>query len=305
MSLRSFGSPHARARLAWRPRPAQGRRFARFGQHGFTLMEFLVVTGLAMLILAALGGFQRAQMFAMREQEARVEAQSATRATLDVMLREIRMAGYSGPCPNDIAPIIEALNDRVRIQIDWDEDGAIGAGEDITYAYDGASQEIQRTVIGEAGDLAIPIMANVSSSDIFRYLDANGAETGTLADIRSVAVDVRVAQANPRPDVESDIVSGLEAEAVVRNSGFECEEEDDDSGSSGGSGSSSGKSGSSSGKSGSSSGSSGSSSSGSSSGKSGSSSGSSGSSSGKSGSSSGSSGSSSGKSGSSSGSGSS
>ncbi len=226
------------------------------------------MAGLAMLILMALSGFQRTQMFAMREQEARVEAQSATRATLDVMLREIRMAGYSGPCPNEIAPVIAAQTDRIRIQIDWDEDGAIGAGEDITYAYDGGSQEIRRTVVGEAGDSAVPVMAHVSSSNIFRYLDGNGAETGTLADIRSVAVDVRVVQANPRPDGAADIVSGLEAEALVRNSGFECEEEDDDSGSSGGSSSSGSGSGSGKSGSGSSSGKSDSGSSGSGSGKS-------------------------------------
>ena len=204
---------------------------------GFTLMELLVVIGLATLILAALHGFQRAQLFAMREQETRVEAQAATRATLDVMLREIRMAGYGGPCPNDLLPVLEAAPDRVRIQVDWNEDGAIEAGEDIAYAYDEASGEIRRTVAGDKGAAVVPVIAGVSSGEIFSFRDGAGAETASLADIRSVGVSVRVAHDSPRPDVPGEVRAGIEAEVALRNAASECDSggPGDDDSSSGGS----------------------------------------------------------------------
>jgi hypothetical protein len=187
------------------------------------MMELLVVIALAMLILAALHGFQRAQIFAMREQETRVAAQAATRATLDVMLREIRMAGYGGTCPNDILPVVEAEPDRMRMQIDWNGDGAIGSGEDIAYAFDEKTGEIQRTVAGgKGGDLTIPVIANVSSGKVFRYLDANGVETANVKDIRAVDVGVRVASASPYGDAVADLTSGLDAKVLLRNASAEC-----------------------------------------------------------------------------------
>lgn len=67
----------------------------RLSCNGFTIVEFLVAILLTSIIMGAIYGVYRVQTHSVKVQESRLEAQEYARAVLDMMVREIRNAGYN------------------------------------------------------------------------------------------------------------------------------------------------------------------------------------------------------------------
>ena len=110
-------------------------------QNGFTLIELLLAMGLSLFVLASIGGVFRAQTHTIKGQESRMEAHEYALTVIDVMIREIRNAGYFPGLKCDLTGgIVSATATSISFQ--YDRDGVGGCSGDlevITFAFAGSN----------------------------------------------------------------------------------------------------------------------------------------------------------------------
>ena len=171
-------------------------------ERGYTLQELLVAIPLGMLILSGVTTVFVSQSRSYHAQEQINEMQQNARAAMDIMVREIKMAGYD---PTDI-PGFDALptTSATQIQIvanNVDEtNGTTDDNEDITYIYDATNNLIQRQV----GTGTPETLAEHISELEFKYLDENGAVTAVTANIRQIEIEITAETRNPDPNYSAN-----------------------------------------------------------------------------------------------------
>jgi len=162
---------------------------------GFTLTELMVAMGIGMVVLAAVTTTFMAQAKFYNGQEQINEMQQNARGALDVIMRELKMAGYK---PNGgTFDGVTYSTSQLRIQADLvDNDGlTTGTNEDVIYSYDSANKQILRN--GQ-------ILADNIMAFTFGYYDANGASTSTSTNIRQVKIDITAETAKSDPNYTSN-----------------------------------------------------------------------------------------------------
>jgi type IV pilus assembly protein PilW len=97
-------------------------------EKGFTLVEILVAMVISLFVLAALVGNFIMQHNTYRQQAEVTEMQEYVRAGIEMMTRELLMAGYD-PTGGAGAGILYADLDSIRFAADLDENGSISAEE--------------------------------------------------------------------------------------------------------------------------------------------------------------------------------
>ncbi len=121
---------------------ARGSRFnisSRALHGGFSLIELLVTVLLSSIVMGAIYSVYRVQTHSMKVQENRMEAQEYARSVLDLMVREIRNAGYDPLGCAEVAGIAVAGVQTLQFRYDANADGdCADLEEDITYGFDTA-----------------------------------------------------------------------------------------------------------------------------------------------------------------------
>lgn len=153
---------------------------------GFTLVELLAVMLISGFVLAAIYTIFISQDRAFRAQEQVAEMDQNIRAAMDLMTREVRLAGYktSTATFNGIAT---AQPSTIRILADINQDGIIlGDTEDITYSYNAGTLQIWRN------GASLPIAENITSlTFVYTLVDGTTTSTpGNLANIRKVTISI-------------------------------------------------------------------------------------------------------------------
>ena len=178
-------------------------RLLKLGKtQGFTLFELLVAIGLGMSVLAVVTTTFIAQAKVYNAQEQIKEMEQNARGVLDLITRELKMAGYK---PNGGSfsglPFSET---ELRIQADLDGNGNIPSSgvtlEDIRYSYDSANIRITRQE-GPGG--SVEPMANNITAFIFTYVKADGSLATSSADtlvIRQINITITARTAKPVPN---------------------------------------------------------------------------------------------------------
>jgi prepilin-type N-terminal cleavage/methylation domain-containing protein len=160
---------------------------------GFTMVELLAAIFITAILMAGLYSVFVSQQMAFSAQERIAEMNQNLRAVMDLMTREIRLAGYkkSGAIFNGIAT---GQPSTIRILADLDQNGdTLGTNEDITYSYDAGTMQIWRNTTG------LPVADNITSLT-FVYTLADGTTTNTPADlaaIRKVTISITARTAYP------------------------------------------------------------------------------------------------------------
>ena len=169
-------------------------------ESGFTLVELLIAMTIGLIILAALSSTFLMQRKIYDVQEQIVEMVQTARAAMDMMSREIRIAGYaptgyvptggtmqrSDPTGANFVGIPYDAN-KLQIYADLDGNGSTAdSNENITYTYDGTNLQIDRNTGGGAQ----PFAENIQSPFIFDYLDSAGNAPTTTADIRQIRITI-------------------------------------------------------------------------------------------------------------------
>ena len=168
---------------------------------GFTLTELMVAMGIGMVVLAAVTTTFMAQAKFYSAQEQINEMQQNARGALDVITRELKMAGYK---PNGgTFDGVTYNTSQLMIQADLDGNGGIStsgsANEQISYAYDSTNKQITRKI----GTGTVEVLADNITAFTFGYLDSSGTTTTTSSNIRQVAISITAITAKPDPNYSS------------------------------------------------------------------------------------------------------
>jgi type IV pilus assembly protein PilW len=163
---------------------------------GFTLTEMMVSMAIALAVLAGIAKTFTVQTRQNSAEEQIGQMQQNVRGALDLMLREIRMAGYK-PDGGTFNGIHTSTETTLRIKLDLDASGnADGATDDISYTFDSAAGQIVRTL--HNGPSSAVLADNISVFS-FSYLDANGAPTTTSTAVRRITISITAQTAKPDP----------------------------------------------------------------------------------------------------------
>ena len=163
--------------------------------HGFTLTEILVALGIGMVVLAAVTTTFISQTKIYNAQEQINEMEQNARGAIDVITRELKMAGYK-PNGGTFDGVTYSAS-QLMIQADLDSSGTISTSsstnEQITYAYDSASKQVTRKL----GTGTAEVLADNITGFTFSYLNSSGATTTTSSSIRQVAISITAITAKP------------------------------------------------------------------------------------------------------------
>jgi type IV pilus assembly protein PilW len=166
---------------------------------GFTLTELMVVMGIGMVMLAAVTTTFMAQAKFYNAQEQINEMQQNARGALDMIAREVKMAGYN-PANGAITGVTYSTS-QLQIEADLDASGTIStsstANERIIYVFDSANKQITRQV----GSGSAQILADNITAFDFSYYQADGTTPATTSSaIRQVKIDITARASKPDPN---------------------------------------------------------------------------------------------------------
>ena len=168
-------------------------------EHGFSLIELITALGISGIVLAAVTATFISQSRSYDAQEQINGMQQAARAAMDIITREVRMAGYNTNGGLTFDGIIYDTT-QIRVQANLDGDADTGdADEDIIYAYDTVDDVITRETGGNIDTL-------VEDIDVFtfQYLDESGTATTTSANIRQIQITITARTAKSDPNYTSN-----------------------------------------------------------------------------------------------------
>ena len=113
-------------------------------RNGFTLIELLIALAVGALLMGGIYGLLAQQRNAYARHQQMLEMRQNVRLGLDVMINDIRMAGFD-PTGNAGAGIVTARADLMRFTIDRNGSGTIGDApfEDVAYRARAGSLRIQ------------------------------------------------------------------------------------------------------------------------------------------------------------------
>lgn len=152
-------------------------------------------------ILATVSVFGTASRF-YREQERISDAQQSVRAAMDLMVRDIRMAGYDPMAmthgPEDWIGIVSADETHLQFTADLNADRIDnGLTENLTYFYDSVGKRLQQK---QGGAYVQTFIDNVSAVK-FEYFDADGEPVADIDQIAVVKVTLSVTDRDHRGGV--------------------------------------------------------------------------------------------------------
>jgi type IV pilus assembly protein PilW len=164
---------------------------------GFTLVELLAALVIAGVVFGAVTTNFRSQSRTYDVQGQVNEMQLIARTAIDMMAREIRMAGFN-PSGATFVAVTNTSATEIRVRADLDGDGAIGGDyEDIIYAFNSITLSIDKTATVSSTTSTDAITENIQALAI-AYLDSTGTATTTPADIRQI--EISVTARTPRVD---------------------------------------------------------------------------------------------------------
>jgi type IV pilus assembly protein PilW len=168
---------------------------------GFSLVELLVVIVIAGIVMTSVYSMLFTQQRSYQVQEQVVEVQQGLRAGLDLLLYELRMAGYD-PDDDDLAGITVAADDSITFTLVADDDGEdndsdsvvdeSGELKTVEYslydAYTDGDNDLGRQV-GSSASTKRAVAENIEAVE-FQYFDEDGSVTAVLDEIRSIQVAI-------------------------------------------------------------------------------------------------------------------
>jgi len=165
---------------------------------GFTLVELLIAMAVGMIVLGATYSLFTIQSKQLGNQDVIAEMQQNARIAMDMVSREVRMAGYNPTGATPKPGIITAGANSITFTTDitntagtGNPDGLTdGPNEYITYDLytSGVVQALGRKSTSSASRQPVVEYVDLLS---FTYLDANGTATATLANIREIQITIR------------------------------------------------------------------------------------------------------------------
>jgi len=200
-------------------------------QAGFTLVELLVSILLTSIIMTAVYSVYRVQTHSAKVQESRLEAQEYARSVLDMMVREIRNAGYA-PTGALCAVVASASSQTIQFGYDANANGVCtDADEDITYQYQSPGPQncptgfgdVTRTANGTTEPLTncnVPTGTSNFSLTYYAQDSSTAMSPLVLANIQRVGITLTVQSLKPDTEFGGQLTVTMTSNADLRNRGL-------------------------------------------------------------------------------------
>jgi type IV pilus assembly protein PilW len=170
---------------------------------GFTAVELLVSLAILSITLSSIYGLYMSFIRMHTKERVKINVQQNVRSSLDMMVRDIRMAGIDPEKTGDFG-IVSPLNaQRLRFTADRDMDGLLDEPnesdgiddsdlEQMEYAYNG-TDTIEMILYKSDGteEMRATLVENVADLT-FAYFDADDAATTTADDVRTVEIKMTI-----------------------------------------------------------------------------------------------------------------
>ncbi len=205
-------------------------------QRGFTLSELMVAAGLSLAVLASIYGLFRSQTHTIKGQEGRMEAHEYAMAVLDLMVREIRNAGYfpnGTACTNvsNTAGIVSTPTAQ-SFRLVYDTNGDGSCEEDVSFTYDSVNKNILRNgsalTDGNATDVQFIFYPQQTSGTVpapYCFSTGNpvgcsGSLSSNLSSVQKITISVTVQSKNPDTQFGGQSSITMSSSADLRNHGL-------------------------------------------------------------------------------------
>lgn len=172
---------------------------------GFTIIEILIALALGLIVFASLFAVFNAENRSYDRQADIAEMQQNARTALDIMGREIRMAGYD-PTGTAFAGIVEAEKSLIHFTLDitstYGPDEPDGdtqdPNEDVVYSLyeSGGIQKLGR----KTGAGVNQPVAEYIDALTFEYLTDSGGTAASISEIGKIRISLTARTADPDPD---------------------------------------------------------------------------------------------------------
>jgi type II secretory pathway component PulJ len=210
-------------------------------RQGTTLIEQVVALLLGAVVILALYGFYRAQLFQTLAQETKTATLQDGRGALDIMVRDLKNAGSWGnggilPLETGNADDPDADPDGVcnrvyaataaiiHVQMDLNGNGNCAdtdPRENIRYELTGPTSTCSgMKVIRRNGDCLVANVSTPATGKLFSYFNDAGTDLGdapSLAAIKRVRIAFTVELKNPDPKIGGSLASALSTSVELRN----------------------------------------------------------------------------------------
>ena len=160
------------------------------GTEGFTVTELVLALAMMMMIMAAMVSLLISLNRAYTAQNVTAGVQQVTRAGINIMTRNIRMAGLNPLKINQIG-LLEASVNKIRFQHDTNGSGSIetGQNEDIAYLLNGNHQLIRQK---DGNSRSNKSLIDHVTDLTFKYFDRDDGETSLFDEIHTVEISLTV-----------------------------------------------------------------------------------------------------------------
>lgn len=207
---------------------------------GATLIEQLFSLLLGAVMIVALYGFYRAELFHRLSLEAKISTLEDARGALDIIVRDLRNAGSwgSGNAPPDTGGVDDpdhdadlscnrvyaATSSMIHIQMDLNGNGTCADSdprENIRYELAGPTATCPGAkIIRRNGDCLIANVVTPAAGRLFSYYDEAGADLGDTPPrqaIKQVRIAFAVIEKNPDPRTGGNLTSSVATTVEFRN----------------------------------------------------------------------------------------
>jgi type IV pilus assembly protein PilW len=183
--------------------------YDRNNERGFTLVELLIAMTIGLIIMTALSSTFLMQRKIYDVQEQVAEMVQTARAAMDMMTREIRMAGYNPTGAGFDGITYDAHQLQIQANIDDDEniinaDGSYDENENITYTYYDENSAYPYQIKRKTDNGNFVSFAENIEEFTFVYLKADGVTEVTTSaendDIRQIKITITARTARPDRD---------------------------------------------------------------------------------------------------------
>jgi len=210
------------------------------GNRGVTLPEQLISMLLGAVMITALYGFFRNQLFQLLSQENKTATLEDARGALDIMVRDLRNAGSwgAGSVPLETVGhddpdsdadsvcnrVYAATKSRVHVQMDLNGNGTCADSdprENITYELTGPTSTCAGThIIRRNGDCLVANVITTPSGKLFSFFNGEGIDLGDTparAAVKRIRIAFAVQVKNPDPQVGGYLTSIVSTSVDLRN----------------------------------------------------------------------------------------
>lgn len=182
----------------------------KIDKKGFTAVELLISLAIMSMTLGSVYSLYMSFIRTCTKESVKIKLQQNVRSSLDMMIRDIRLAGLDPEATGEFG-IIAATPQRIKFTADRDMDGELDIPnaadgidlpdlEYMEYEFDNSNGIVRMSLYkpdGTTKELSDTLVENVTGLT-FSYFTSNDVTTSNLDDIRTVGIEMTIKKISAR-----------------------------------------------------------------------------------------------------------